>query len=342
VSQGPSHTGVKGRSQLRTGIAALCAALLLAFLLPSEAGAQKERGTPRVAYLGGGAASLWHAGFEEGLRNLGYEPGRNITIDYRWYEGGGLERAKELASDIMRSKPDIIVTAGPPGALAAKAVTSSIPVVFAGVLDPMKAGLVASLARPTGNMTGLAFVPAPEFIGKGMQLFREAWPKGSRVALLRNPDNPGVDRSLEVAREAARILKIEITEILVRRDSEIDIAFDAIRKGRSEALLIFADPVTVTHHKRIVQHAMHERLPVLSSLREFVDAGALMSYGPSLREHARRAAHYVDKILKGAKPADLPVEQPTKLELVINLKTANSLGLTIPQSLRVQADVLIE
>jgi ABC-type uncharacterized transport system substrate-binding protein len=175
-----------------------------------------------------------------------------------------------------------------------------------------------------------------------MQLFRGAWSRGSRLAFLRNPDTPTVDRYLTVARDTARTLNIDISEALVRREAEIDMAFDLIRNERSEAVMVFPDPVTVTHHKRIVQRAIQERLPVLAFVREFVDAEALMSYGPNLREHARRAAQYVDKILKGAKPADLPVEQPTKFELVINLKTAKALGLSIPQSLLLQADQVIE
>lgn len=328
---------------MKTANAAFCATLFLGIVLsPSPAGAQLARKIPHISYLGGGAASLWHAGFEEGLRDLGYEPGRNIRIDYRWYERGGLERAKELASDIVRSKPDVVVTAGPPGALAAKAVVRSIPVVFIAAGDPVKAGLVATLGRPGGNMTGLSFDPAPEFVGKTIQLFREVIPKVSRLAILRNPEIREQGRHLEVIGAAARSLRIETIEFSVRRETDIDTTFEAIRNERSEALFIFPDPVTVTHHKRIVQRAIQERLPVASVVREFTDAGALMSYGPSLREHARRAAEYVDKILKGARPADLPVQQPTKLELVINLKSAKALGLTIPQSLLLQADQLIE
>ena len=327
---------------MKSAIVRVCVAFSLATVLaPSLVSAQSEK-MRRIAYLAGGKASLWHEGFEEGLRKLGYEPGRNVSIEYRWYEGGGLERAKQLASEIMQSKPDVIVTAGHPGALAAKELAGQIPVVFVGVADPVRLRLVGSLGRPGGTMTGLAFDPAPEFVGKGMQLFRAAWPKGSRLALLRNPDNPMIERYIEASRDAARTLNIEMIDVFVRREAEIDAAFDIIRTQRMEAVFVFPDPVTVTHHRRIVQRAIQQQLPVLALMREFADAGGLMSYGPSLREHARRAAQYVDKILRGAKPADLPVEQPVKFELVINLKAGSALGLAIPQSLRLQADQLLD
>jgi putative ABC transport system substrate-binding protein len=274
------------------------------------------------------------------LRDLGYVEGRNIVIEYRWAEGK-YERFPELIAELVALNVDIIVTAGTPAALAVKRAMLKIPLVMAAVGDPVGAGLVASLARPGGNVTGLTAI-APDLEAKRLELLKEIVPKVSHVSFLLNPDNALRVESEKQARAAAKVLDIDVQFVGVREDSHFDQAFDTIARERPDAFIVLADRVFLHNRARIVDFAARNRLPAVYPYRELVEAGGLMSFGPNYAEMHRRAATYVDKILRGAKPGDLPVEQPTKFELIINLKTAKGLGFTIPSSLLVQADEAIE
>jgi putative ABC transport system substrate-binding protein len=281
-------------------------------------------------------------GFARDSGELGYTEGQNIVIEWRWTEGKA-ERVVELASELVRLKPDLIVTMMPQPAFAVKAETTTIPIVFLGVGDPVGVGLVASLAKPGGNITGLAtFVPGG-FTTKGAELLKEVVPRLSRLAVLMNPTNTMHQRvlSTELA-PASRQLQMVILPVEARTAQELGSAFETAARSRADAIWVFGDALTFAQRVRIAQLAARYRLPDLYIVRENVDAGGLMSYGPSTRDLGRRAASYVDKILKGAKPSDLPVEQPTKFEFVVNMKTAKSLKLTIPQTLLLQADQVIE
>ena len=322
------------------------------FLLTSLAGtliaplgteAQQAGKVYRVSFLGNSSAALEAnlvGPFREGLRELGYVEGRNIVIEYRWAEGE-YERFPALIAELAALNVDVIVTAGTPAALAVKRTTPSIPLVMAAVGDPIGVGLVASLARPGGNVTGLSAI-APELEGKRLELLREVVPKLSHIAVLWNPDNPFFAASLKETRAAAQELGIKAQLVGVRISEEFPAAFAAIVRERPGALLVLADRIFLHNRARIVDFEAKHRLPRVYPYRELVEAGGLMTFGPSYSGMHRRAAHYVDKILKGAKPADLPVEQPTKFDLVINLKTAKTLGLTIPASLLARADQVIE
>ena len=298
---------------------------------------------PRIGFLGNSTAALEAnlvGPFREGLRELGYVEGRNILIEYRWAEGR-YERFPALIAELIAMKVDVIVTAGTPASLAVKKATTSIPLVMAAVGDPIGVGLVASLARPGGNATGLSAI-APELEGKRLELLREVVPKLSHIAVLWNPDNPFHAGSLKEARAAAQVLGIKVQLLGVRVSEEFPAAFAAILRERPGALLVLADRIFLHNRARIVDFEAKHRLPGVYAYRELVEAGGLMSFGPSYAGMHRRAAYYVDRILKGAKPADLPVEQPTRFELLINLKTAKALGLTIPQSLLLRADEVIQ
>ena len=310
---------------------------------PLRADAQPAAKVPRIGFLGNSTAALEAnlvGPFREGLRELGYVEGRNILIEYRWAEGKN-ERLPALIADLIALKVDVIVTAGTPAALAVKKATTSIPLVMAAVGDPIGVGLVASLARPGGNVTGLSAI-APELEGKRLELLREVVPRLSHIAVLWNPDNPFQPGSLKEARAAAQVLGIKVQLLGVRTAEDFPAAFAAILKERPDALLVLADRIFLHNRARIVDFEAKRRLPGMYPYRELVEAGGLMSFGPSYADMHRRAATYVDKILKGAKPADLPVEQPTKFDLVINLKTAKALGLTIPPSLLGRADEVIQ
>ena len=307
---------------------------------PLGAEAQQARKVPRIGYLDGGASSLFHESFRQGLREVGYVEGQNILVEYRWYEGR-IDRARDLAAEFARQKVDVLVAVGPPGALAAKDVAGLVPVVFAAVTDPVRNGLVTSLGRPGGNMTGVALDPTPELSGKMVDLCKQLLPKLSRLAVLWHSSNPGTEQYLQEIYRVASTLKITVHSAPVSDAGKLEDAFAAIVAKRAEAIVVIPDVLTVMHHARIVQLVAQNRLPGVYEARQFVAAGGLLSYGPSLNDQVLRAAVYVDKILKGAKPADLPVEQPTKFELVINLKTAKALGLTIPQSLLLRADEVI-
>jgi putative tryptophan/tyrosine transport system substrate-binding protein len=311
---------------------------------PLAAEGQPKAGVPRIGYLGNSSPSLESDlvdAFRQGLGEFGYTEGQNITIEYRWAEGK-YDRFPDLVADLVRLKVDVIVTAGTPGALAAKQATKTIPIVMAVAADAVGAGLVASLARPGGNVTGSTTI-AQELEGKRLELLREVVPRLSRVAVLWNPANPVQPIILKQTQLAAPALYLRLEPIVgVSGVRELEGAFATISRVRPDALILLADRFLLAERTRIVEFAAKRRLPTMYPYREMVKAGGLMSYSPSYPDLFRRAATYVDKILRGAKPADLPVEQPTKLELVINLKTARALGLTIPPSLLQRADQVIE
>ncbi len=310
---------------------------------PLAAEAQQAGKVYRVGFLGNSSAALEAnlvGPFREGLRELGYVEGRNIVIEYRWAEGK-YERFPALIAELAALNVDVIVTAGTPAALAVKRTTPSIPLVMAAVGDPIGVGLVASLARPGGNVTGLSAI-APELEGKRLELLREVVPKLSHIAVLWNPDNPFHAGSVKETRAAAQVLGIKAQLVGVRISEEFPATFAAIVRERPGALLVLADRIFLHNRARIVDFGAKHRLPGVYPYRELVEAGGLMSFGPSYPGMHRRAAHYVDKILKGSKPADLPVEQPATFELIINLKAAKALGLTIQPSLLQRADELIQ
>jgi len=322
---------------------ALCAMLLA---LCSSAEAQQRTKIPRIGYLGGTSPSVNEArieAFRQGLRELGYVEGKNIVIERRHHEGK-LDRLPPLAAELVRLKVDIIITVGPPAARAAKEATVTIPIVMMQVGDPVGSGFVASLARPGGNITGLSSL-APELNGKRLELLKEILPKLSRVAVFGSSTSPDNAQSLREVDLAAAALKVKLQYLEVRDDrypKDIETAFRAASKGRAEvALMMVAPAVASSRRKEIADLAVKSRLPVIYNGRANVEAGGLMSYGVNLNDLDRRAATYVDKILKGAKPADLPVEQPTKFEFVINLKAAKQIGLTIPPSVLARADQVI-
>jgi putative ABC transport system substrate-binding protein len=275
--------------------------------------------------------------FRRGLRDLGYVEGQSINIEYRWADGK-FEKLPELATDLVRNKVDVIVAAVTQASLAAGKATNTIPIVMIAVSDPVGAGLVESLARPGTNVTGTSSMTA-EIVGKQLELIKEILPRVSRTAALWNPANP-IFQALQLreAEIAARTLGVQLHLVEARGPDEFDRAFTAIARESTKALVVLGDPVFVSHRKRIADLAAKQRLPAVAGIREHVEAGGLMAYGPSFPDMYRRTAVYVDKILKGAKPADLPVEQPTKFELVINLKTAKQIGLTIPANVLARAD----
>ena len=310
---------------------------------PLAAETQQAGKVYRVGFLGNSSADLETnlvGPFRDGLRDLGYVEGRNIVIEYRWAEGK-YERFPELVAELLALKVDVIVAAGTPAALALKRATTTIPLVMAAVGDPVGTGLVASLARPGGNLTGLAGI-APDLEGKRLELLKELAPNLARVSFLVNPANALHVASEKQAGEAAKVLHLKLQFVGIRAEPGFEHAFDAIVKERSGALVVLADRVFLHSRARIVDFAARQRLPAVYPYRELVEAGGLMCFGPNYADMHRRAATYVDKILKGAKPADLPVEQPTKFELVINLKTAKALGLTVPPSVLARADEVIQ
>jgi putative tryptophan/tyrosine transport system substrate-binding protein len=308
-----------------------------------SARAQHTGKIPRIGFMGNSTAALEAnlvGPFRAALRELGYEEGRNIAIEYRWAEGD-YSRFPALVAELLAQKVDVIVTAGTPAALAVKAATTTVPLVMVAVGDPVGTGIVTSLGRPGGNITGLSSI-APELEGKRLALLREVIPTLSHVAILWNPANPFHATSLKQARTAAEQLRIKLQSVEVRATEEIDAAIVAMKKERPEALLILADRVFLHDRKQLMDFATENRMAGVYAYRELVVEGGLMSFGPNYADMHRRAANFVDKLLKGSKPADLPVEQPTKFELVINLKTAKALGLTVPPTLLAIADEVIE
>ena len=311
--------------------------------MPLVAGAQRPGRVPRIGFLGNTTAALEAnlvGPFREGLRDLGYVEGRNILIEYRWVEGK-YERLPALIGELIAQKVDVIVTAGTPATLAVQKATTSVPLVMVAVGDPVGTGIVPSLSRPGGNVTGLTSI-SPELDGKRLELLREVVPGVSHVAVLWNAAS-----SLQVVAEkqtqaAARVLQMKVLSLGVRTEEEIEHALAVIVKERPGALLVLADRLFLQHRVRIMAFVAQHRLPGVHAYRELVEVGGLMSFGPSYAGMHRRAAYYVDRILKGAKPADLPIEQPTTFELVVNLKTAKAIGLTIPPSVLARADEIIQ
>ncbi len=279
--------------------------------------------------------------FQQGLREQGYVEGQNVAFEHR-YAKGKPERFPELAADLVRLKVDIIVVHNVASTLAAKQATSTIPIVMTFVSDPVASGLVASLARPGGNITGLSSVVSPEIVGKQLQLLKEAVPKVSRVAVLGNPTYPRTGAYIREAQVAVPSLRVQLEIVDARGPDDFDGAFATMTRKRAGAVLVLETPSFYPDRTELAHLAAKKRLPAMYAAREFVDAGGLMAYGPNLADSFRRAGTYAGRILKGAKPADLPVEQPTKFELVINLKTAKALGLTIPQSVLMRADEVIQ
>jgi putative ABC transport system substrate-binding protein len=305
--------------------------------------AQQAAKIPRIGYLSTRHYAPQQEAFLQGLRDRGYVEGRNVVIEYRDAEGQ-LERLPALAAELVALKVDVIVAAaGTLPALAAKQATKSLPIVFIAVGNPVTSGLVTSLARPGGNLTGLS-AQSPELTSKWLELLTQAVPGANRVAFLWQPGGTGgTDKELlKGAEVAARALGVRLQFVEARAPADFDRAFSEVTRARAGALTVLSTPMFANEQRRLVDLAAKNRLPTMFSFRGYVDAGGLMSYGPNLADLFRRAATYVDKILKGAKPADLPVEQPTKFELVVNLKTAKALGLAIPPSVLARADDVIE
>jgi putative ABC transport system substrate-binding protein len=309
---------------------------------PLAARAQQPGKLPIIGYLGSGTPatqSQWVAAFVQRMHELGWMEGRTIAIEYRWAQGRS-ERAAEIAAEFARLKVDVIVTDGTSSVIAAKQATSVIPIVFAAAGDPVCSGLVASLARPGGNITGLS-VQAADLAGKRLEILREVVPGLRRLAVMGHTGIPIEVSQRGEAQAAAHTLGLEVVSAEIRRAEDIAPAFETL-KGRADALYVFGDPLMATNRIRINTLAQGARLPTIYNYREFVEAGGLMSYGPNFPDLFRRAAEFVDKILRGAKPGDLPVEQPTKFDLIINLTTAKVLGLEIPPTLLARADEVIE
>ena len=313
--------------------------LLPTLVVPLAANAQEAGKVARIGMLASSPSDPFVEAFKQGLRELGYVEGRNIIVEYRWTEGR-TERLPGLAADLVRLKVEVIV-ASSQGAVAAKQATTAIPIVMPIITDPVRLGLVASLAKPGGNATGFA-TQNDELPGKWMELVKETLPKVSRVAVLFHPTYDG-GVQLKASEAAARSLGVRLQALKVERPDDFVTAFAEVQKNRAEALIVSSSPLFYTHRTRLVEFAAKHRLPTIYHQSEFVvGSGGLMSYGPDFYDLFRRSATYVDKILKGAKPGDLPVQQPTKFELVINRRTAKALRLTIPESLLLRADRLIE
>lgn len=304
--------------------------------------AQPTANVARIGFLGSGSFNANSSEqFRQGLHELGWVQGQNVVIDYRFAEGN-IERLPDLAAELVRRKVDIIVAVATQSSLAARNATRTIPVVMVAAGDPVATGLITNLARPGANITGLSFGVALESFTKSLELFNQAVPGLHRVAVLTNPANPAQALATKDLKAAAQHLGIQLQVLEVRSPNEFGPAFVAMARESAAGLLVVTDPVFVAHRTRLADLAARHRLPSMHGVRAYVEAGALISYGPSVADIFHRAATYVDKILKGARPGDLPVEQPTKFELVINLKTARALGLTIPQSLLLRADEVIQ
>ena len=321
--------------------ASLLTSVMLLLMAPVGILPAQER-IPLIGYLSSlpqTAESTRIQSFRRGLRELGYVEGKDIQIEYRWAEGN-FSRLRVLAAEILRLKPDVIVTGGPTATRPAKEATSTIPIVMSFDSDPVGSGFVANLARPGGNITGLSSL-SPEIASKQLELLREIIPKLSRVMVLGTSTNPGNGQAVEQTEVAARAFGIELQYTDLLSIEEIETAFSNAVKFRADALLMLSSPVTISHRKRVTGTAAKSRLPTIYARPEFVDDGGLITYSASINALFHRAAAYVDKILKGAKPAELPVEQPTKFDFVVNLKTAKQIGLTIPPHVLARADRVI-
>ena len=314
-------------------------------LMPVVAETQQTGKVWRIGFLALGlrpvpGSNPYFNAFLRGLRDLGYVEGRNLALELRYAEGRN-EHFPALAAELVSLKVDVLVAESTPAALAAKQASSTVPIVMVVVGDPLGAKLIDSLAHPGGNVSGLSLL-APQLSAKRLDLFKQTLPKLSRITVLWNSANVGMRLRVQEAERAAPELGVTLQSVTVQSPDDFDAVFATMGKNRPESLLVMADTVTATNTKRIVEFTARNRVPAIYEARSFVDAGGLMSYGLDFLDHYRRAAYFVDKILKDTKPADLPVEQPTKFELVINLRTAKALGLTIPQSLLLRADQVIE
>jgi len=317
--------------------------LIAVLLIAGSAEAQQPAKVPRIGFLGGvspSANSARIAAFRQGLAELGYVEGKNILIEWRHTEAAKLDRLPVLAAELVRLKIEIIVTGGPPATRSAKEATATIPIVMGFDDDPVGNGFVKSLARPGGNITGLSAL-APEISGKQLELLREIVPRLSRVVVLGTSIRPGNRQALEEIEVAAQAFGMKLQYLDVLGPKDIETAFRAASTGRADAVLVLSSPVFTSERTQIVDLAAKSRLPAMYPQQEFVQEGALMTYSVSVTNMYRRAATYVDKILKGAKPADLPIEQPTKVEFVINLKAAKQIGLTIPPNVLARANRVI-
>jgi putative ABC transport system substrate-binding protein len=318
----------------------LVAVLLLAGSVAAQA--QQAVKVYRIGFVSSTSPGPQFDAFRQGLRELGYVEGQNVIVEARFAEGRS-ERLPELVAEVIRLKVDVIVVGAALGALAAKRATTTVPVVFAGVNDPVATGIVASLARPGGNITGVTMgIGGSGFAGKWVELLKEAVPNVSHVAVLRNSANPASAPLVREIQSAARTLNVKLDVHDAGDPTKLESAFAAIGTSGDQGIIVTPDPFFTANRARLVQFAASKRLPAVYFTKRFADGGGLMAYGSSMEEYYRRAASYVDRILKGAKPAEIPIEQPTKFELVINLKTARALGLTIPQSLLLRADQIIE
>ena len=341
------------RPDLCTRRAATTNCLAGLLVLPSLLGmSYKARGqqpatkTHRIGYLVGGSAAAGESArlsgaFRGALAELGWIEGQNLTIEYRFAEGH-FDRLPQLAADLVRMNVHVIVASPTPAALAARKATNTIPIVMVSVGDPVGLGLVANLAKPGGNVTGLSYTVGAFLVDKQLQLLQEAVPGLARVGVLSNPANPSHASAVDTARDAARQLRLSLFVTEASGQTELASAFAAMLRHRAQALLVVQDSMFTLHRTQVAEHAAKSKLPSMYGLSASVEAGGLMSYGPNLSDQLRLAAGYVDKIFKGAKPADLPVDQPTRLELVVNARTARALGLTIPQALLLRADKVVE
>jgi putative ABC transport system substrate-binding protein len=322
---------------------AICLALsTMLFAISFPVLAQQPKKLHRIGILLVGSSSFYSAWidvFRQGLKEFGYIEGKNIGIEYRYAEGKA-DRLPALAAELVGLKLDVVFTSSTPSVLAVKKATSTIPIVFVSTSDPVASGLVTSLARPGGNITGLTIIGV-ELSGKRLELLKEAVSSVTRVAFLWNSANPAQGLQWKETQAAAQALRLQLQSLEVRSSNDFDNAFEAALKERAQALITAPEPLINTHLKRIVEFAIKNRLPAMYASPQFVDAGGLMSYAPDYTAQYRRAATYVDKILKGAKPGELPVEQPTKFEFVINLTTAKQIGLTIPPNVLARADKVI-
>ena len=328
---------------MRHGMVALILGLAIS-AVPPATDAQQATRMPRIGYLEFGTAApgtpLLEA-FRQGLRDLGWIEGQNIAIEVRFAEGKG-DRLPELAAELLRRKVDLIFASTTPAALAAKHATSTIPIVIGLVGDPVGSGVVASLARPGGNITGWTHLAGHELAGKRLELIKETVPAATRIGALWNPANPGNAPFVKELEAAAQALKVQLYPVGVQDPKELDGVFAALTRQRAEALVVVADGMLLAQRDRIIALAARSRMPAMYPSLDLVEAGGLMAYSVDFREMYRRGASYVDRILKGARPADLPVERPTRFYFVINVRTAKALGLTIPPSILLKADRVIE
>jgi putative tryptophan/tyrosine transport system substrate-binding protein len=318
--------------------------ITLLFALCASASAQQAKKVYRIGFISPSSSATAAPNleaFRQGLRGQGYVEGENIAIEFRWAEGSA-ERLPHLVAELIRLKVDVMVVGGATGALAAKNARTTTPVVFAAVTDPLGYGLIESLARPGGNITGVALALGEGFSGKWVELLKEAVPKVGRVAILRNPAHPLAEVFLRETQAAGRALGVRLAFLEAQDPSQLGSALSRIEKERAGALIVTPSPFFTSQRTLIVDFVARRHLPSMFFAKEFVDAGGLMSYGPSFPDSYRRAAIYVDKILKGTKPVDLPVEQPMKFEFVINLKMAKQIGLTIPPNVLARADKVLK